>query len=61
MPFTSQWSLSQLTRAAPNHPLSFFEPDANGTWADGQWRIVDGTYNFYVGTSVPETLPFRPP
>ena len=55
MPFTSKLVSIAIDPAAPNHPLSFFEPDRNGTWADGQWRIAGGTYNLHVGTSSADT------
>lgn len=55
MPFTSQVVTVAIDPAAPNHPLSFFEPDASGTWADGRWRMVGGTYNVHVGTSSADT------
>jgi beta-glucosidase len=41
--------------SAPNHPLSYFEPDANGTWADGHWLTPAGDYTIHVGTSSADT------
>jgi beta-glucosidase len=37
--------------SAPNHPLSYFQPDLNGTWADGHWLTPAGDYIIHVGTS----------
>jgi beta-glucosidase len=40
---------------APNHPLSYFQPDPAGTWADGRWLIAEGGYTVYVGGSSADT------
>ena len=37
MPGASQLVTVIIDSSAPNHPLSYFQPDANGTWADGDW------------------------
>jgi beta-glucosidase len=55
MPFRSKLVTVVIDPAAPNHPLSFFQPDANGNWADGQWQTVGGAYNLHVGTSSADT------
>ena len=41
--------------SAPNHPLSYFQPDANENWADGQWLTPAGDYTVHVGTSSADT------
>jgi hypothetical protein len=44
-----------IDESAPNHPLSYFEPDTSGTWADGGWLTPSGTYTVHVGTSSADT------
>ena len=44
-----------INEADPSHPLSYFEPDPNGTWADGVWLTPAGTYTLHVGTSSADT------
>jgi hypothetical protein len=44
-----------IDSAAPNHPLSYFQPDPKGTWADGRWRMAQGDYTVHVGTSSANT------
>jgi beta-glucosidase len=44
-----------IDEAAPNHPLSYFEPDSNETWADGVWLTPSGRYTVHVGTSSADT------
>lgn len=44
-----------IDSAASNHPLSYFEPDPNGTWADGNWITPSGTYTIHVGGSSADT------
>jgi beta-glucosidase len=51
MPGASQPVSVVIDSAAPNHPLSYFQPDLKGTWADGHWRMAQGDYNVQVGTS----------
>ena len=44
-----------IDSSAPNHPLSYFHPDENGTWADGDWLTPAGDYTIHVGTSSADT------
>jgi len=55
MPGASQPVSVVIDSAAPNHPLSYFQPDPKGTWADGHWRMAQGAYNVQVGTSSANT------
>jgi beta-glucosidase len=44
-----------IDESAPNHPLSYFQPDPNGTWADGVWLSPSGSYTVHVGGSSADT------
>jgi beta-glucosidase len=55
MPGASQPVTVVIDSAAPNHPLSYFQPNPKGTWADGHWRMAQGDYNVQVGTSSANT------
>ena len=44
-----------VDESASNHPLSYFSPDPNGTWAEGFWLTASGSYTFRVGTSSADT------
>ena len=44
-----------INEAASNHPLSYFDPDPDGTWADGFWLTPSGSYTVHVGTSSADT------
>jgi beta-glucosidase len=50
-PGQSQRVTVRIDESGTNHPFSYFEPDPNGTWADGIWRTPSGTYVIHVGTS----------
>ncbi|HET6630262.1 MAG TPA: fibronectin type III-like domain-contianing protein, partial [Woeseiaceae bacterium] len=54
-PGTSKAVSLTIDSAASNHPLSYFEPDPDGTWADGEWLTPSGDYTVHVGTSSAET------
>jgi beta-glucosidase len=51
MPGASQLVTVTVDSSAPNHPLSYFQPDPNGTWADGNWVTPAGSYTVLVGSS----------
>ena len=55
MPGASQFVVVTIDSSAPNHPLSYFQPDPNGTWADGDWLTPAGDYTVRVGTSSADT------
>lgn len=55
MPGASQLVSVTVDSSAPNHPLSYFQPDPNGTWADGNWVTPAGSYTVQVGTSSADT------
>ena len=55
MPGASQLVTMTIDSSAPNHPLSYFRPDRNGTWADGNWITPSGSYSVDVGTSSVDT------
>jgi hypothetical protein len=55
MPGESKTLTVTVDSSAPNHPLSFFDPDARGTWSDGNWLTPQGNYTVYVGTSSTDT------
>jgi beta-glucosidase len=54
-PGASRFVTVVIDSAAPNHPLSYFKPDANGTWADGEWVTAAGEYSLHIGTSSANT------
>jgi len=54
-PDTSQTVTVTIDSSAPNHPLSYFKPDPNGTWADGDWVTPEGSYTVFVGGSSADT------
>ncbi len=54
-PGASQPVTVRIDSSAPNHPLSYFQPDAKGTWADGNWVTPAGSYTVHVGTSSVDT------
>ena len=54
-PGASQLVTVTIDSSAPNHPLSYFQPDPNGTWADGNWVTPAGSYTVHVGTSSADT------
>src|SRR6185437_9045005 len=54
-PGASQSVTVTIDSSAPNHPLSYFQPDPNGTWADGNWSTPEGTYTVLVGGSSANT------
>jgi beta-glucosidase len=54
-PGASQLVTVTIDSSASNHPLSYFQPDANGTWADGIWLTPAGDYTIHVGTSSADT------
>jgi beta-glucosidase len=54
-PGTSQPVTVTIDSSAPNHPLSYFQPDPNGTWADGNWITPEGSYTVLVGGSSADT------
>jgi beta-glucosidase len=55
MPGASQRVTVTIDSSAPNHPLSYFQPNPNGTWADGHWVTSSGSYTIDVGTSSADT------
>ena len=55
MPGTSQLVTVTIDSSASNHPLSYFQPDPNGTWADGNWVTPAGSYTVHVGSSSANT------
>jgi beta-glucosidase len=55
MPGASQFVSFTIDSSASNHPLSYFQPDPNGTWADGDWLTPAGDYTVHVGTSSADT------
>jgi len=55
MPGASQLVTVTIDSSAPNHPLSYFQPDPNGTWSDGNWVTPAGSYTVHVGTSSADT------
>jgi len=55
MPGASELVTVTVDSSAPNHPLSYFEPDPNGIWSDGNWLTPEGTYTVHVGTSSADT------
>jgi beta-glucosidase len=55
MPGANQLVTITIDSSAPNHPLSYFRRDPNGTWADGNWRTPAGSYSIDVGTSSADT------
>jgi|GEM_PF-583718 len=55
MPGTSQSVTVVIDSSAPNHPLSYFQPDPNGTWAYGNWVTPSGSYTIHVGGSSADT------
>ena len=55
MPGASQSVTVTIDSSAPNHPLSYFQPDPNGTWADGNWVTPAGSYTVLVGSSSADT------
>jgi beta-glucosidase len=55
MPGASRSVTVNIDSAAPNHPLSYFQPDPKGTWADGDWVTPPGSYTVHVGTSSADT------
>jgi hypothetical protein len=55
MPGASQLATVTIDSSAPNHPLSYFRPDPNGTWADGNWVTPAGNYTVHVGGSSADT------
>lgn len=55
MPGASQSVTVTIDSSSPNHPLSYFEPDPNGTWSDGNWVTPEGSYIVHVGTSSTDT------
>jgi hypothetical protein len=55
MPGASQSVTVVVDSAASNHPLSYFQPDPNGTWADGNWIMPSGNYTVNVGSSSSDT------
>ena len=54
-PGASQSVTVTIDSSAPNHPLSYFQPDPNGTWADGNWVTPAGSYTVHVGSSSADT------
>jgi len=54
-PGASQFVSVTVDSSAANHPLSYFQPDPNGTWADGNWITPAGSYTVQVGTSSADT------
>jgi beta-glucosidase len=54
-PGTTQSVTVTIDSSAPNHPLSYFQPDPNGTWADGNWVTPEGSYTVLVGGSSADT------
>ncbi len=44
-----------IDSGASNHPFSYFVPEPNGTWADGEWATPDGPFTVHVGTSSADT------
>jgi beta-glucosidase len=54
-PGASQLVTVTIDSSAPNHPLSYFQPDPNGTWADGDWLTPAGSYTVLVGSSSANT------
>ncbi|MGH9629692.1 MAG: glycoside hydrolase family 3 C-terminal domain-containing protein [Bryobacteraceae bacterium] len=54
-PGASQLVTVTIDSSAPNHPLSYFQPDPNGTWAHGNWVTPAGTYTVHVGRSSADT------
>jgi beta-glucosidase len=55
MPGANQVVNLTIDSSAPNHPLSYFQPDPNGTWADGNWVAPAGSYTVFVGSSSANT------
>ena len=55
VPGASQPVTVKIDSSAPNHPLSYFQPDPKGTWADGNWVTPAGSYTVHVGTSSVDT------
>jgi beta-glucosidase len=55
MPGANQLVTITIDSSAPNHPLSYFRRDPNGTWADGNWRTPAGSYSVDVGSSSADT------
>ncbi len=54
-PGASQSVTVTVDSSASNHPLSYFRPDPNGTWADGNWITPAGNYTVHVGGSSADT------
>jgi hypothetical protein len=54
-PGASQLVAATVDSSASNHPLSYFQPDANGTWAHGNWITPSGNYTVHVGSSSANT------
>ncbi len=47
-----------IDSGASHHPLSYFDPahpDDVTQWAEGRWRVADGTYTVHVGGSSADT------
>lgn len=55
LPAASQLVTVTIDSSAPNHPLSYFQPDPNGTWAAGNWVTPAGSYTVHVGGSSAST------
>jgi Fibronectin type III-like domain len=54
-PGASQSVTVTIDSSAPNHPMSYFRPDPNGSWSDGNWVTPPGSYIVHVGTSSVDT------
>ncbi len=54
-PGASQMVTVTIDSSASNHPLSYFQPDPNGTWGDGNWVTPAGSYTVHVGRSSADT------
>jgi len=57
-PGASQMVSVNIDSSASNHPLSYFQPDPNGTWGDGNWVTPSGSYTVHVGRSSAD-IPLR--
>jgi beta-glucosidase len=55
MPGASQLVTVTIDSSASNHPLSYFEPDPKGSWADGNWITPAGAFTVQVGGSSADT------
>ena len=55
MPGASQLVTVTIDSSASNHPLSYFQPEPNGSWGHGNWVTPAGSYTVHVGGSSANT------